>query len=259
MPTTGTGRGVTSLFRLLGTICWYCLSKNDNSSFLSCGNQFEMVQYMYWRTMIWGGKLMEVLDNNCICEICSKQIEEEGRENPHICYDCETLQLYMKHIASLDILQMPCKTVSSVTLKRMNTRQLMSRLRHSYGDSPKNVDQIPFDVLYLDDFFEEYVVLYSMPSRFANLPKYGCTLTKLKQKGLAFLRYSGTCKEGSILKLDDGVEFHVWERPYLLRAQTVSDMNYGDRWEGSTLVEEGNKYGDTSRFYIIGYIDKSKG
>ena len=56
--------------------------------------------------------------------------------------------------------------------------------------------------------------------------------------------------------LSPAYTFHIWERPYCLCAQTVSDMNYGDRWEGTELVWEGNKYGDTTRFFIIGYLDK---
>ena len=32
-------------------------------------------------------------------------------------------------------------------------------------------------------------------------------------------------------------------------------MNYGDRWYGQDYCDEGNKYGDTSDFYIVGAIE----
>lgn len=32
-------------------------------------------------------------------------------------------------------------------------------------------------------------------------------------------------------------------------------MNCGDRWYGQDYCEEGNKYGDTSDFYIVGAIE----
>lgn len=189
-----------------------------------------------------------------VCCICQNTIEQQSDNNINMCYECETLKLYIDYILSIDILEKECVTISTSRLKHINTTHLMSRLRHCYGSNPVDENNKPVDVLYIDDFLEEYVVVYDIPYRFINMPRYGSTLTKLKQKGFSFLRYGDTCEESICVDLNEEYSFHIWRYPYLLKARTISNMNYGDRWEAGVCVEEGNKYGDTSRFYIIGYI-----
>lgn len=168
----------------------------------------------------------------------------------------DVMSEYLEYASSLDLLNLESETVFFGTLKRMNTRQIMSRLRHSYGENPDDSDKSPIDVLFIDNFCEEFIVVYKMQKNFVNLPKYRCTLTELKKTGVTFLRYGGKCVEAKTIPLSEKLSLVLWERPFCLNAQTVSDMDYGDRWEGRDLVHEGNKYGDTSRFYIIGYLDK---
>ena len=48
---------------------------------------------------------------------------------------------------------------------------------------------------------------------------------------------------------------HISNKPYLLNAMTHFDRNYGNKYCGQELIEEGNLYGDTSEFYIIGYTE----
>jgi hypothetical protein len=170
----------------------------------------------------------------------------------------DILSKYLEYISSLDLFNIESETLSFGTLKRMNSRQLMSRLRHSYGSNPTDSCHLPIDALFIDNFCEEFIVIYKMPHEFVDLPKYGCTLTALKKTSITFLRYGGKCVEARNIPLSEKSSLVLWERPFCLHAQTVSDMNYGDRWEGRDLVYEGNKYGDTSRFYIIGYIDKHR-
>ncbi len=57
-------------------------------------------------------------------------------------------------------------------------------------------------------------------------------------------------------KQKNGV-FYYWKTPILIRAQTYADMDFRKEWYGDDLVYEGNNYGDTSDFYIIGsFYDK---
>lgn len=190
------------------------------------------------------------------CADCGDETVGRGETYLDLCHECETEKMYRDYVSTLDIISPECETIFFPTIKRIQTRPLMSRLRHSYGDAPDDESKKPIDVLFLDNFTEEYVVIYNLPDRFRNLPKYGCTFTKLKEKGLSFLRHGKTCKEFTTITLSPSYTFHIWERPYCLHAQTISDMNYGDRWEGRDLVWEGNKYGDTTKFFIIGYLDK---
>lgn len=174
-----------------------------------------------------------------------------------LCTEHDRIQRYLAYVSSLDLFEVESETILFKSLKHTNTRELMGRLRHSYGEHPENSALSPINALFIDTITEEYVVIYDMPAEFSVLPQYGCTITKLKEKGIHFLRNGQTCKEAKVVNIED-IPFHIWERPYVLRAQTISDMNYGDHWIGSQLVTEGNKYGDASRFYIVGYLDTEK-
>ena len=80
-------------------------------------------------------------------------------------------------------------------------------------------------------------------------------MTILKKEGPFHLFSGNTRTIKRELPLSSlGKTFYVWERLYRLDAQTISDMDYGDRWEGQDVVYEGNKYGDTSAFIILGFI-----
>lgn len=180
-----------------------------------------------------------------------------GDTEVSLCNKIDKFQQYLEYITSLDLFEIESETVLFTRLKHISTRELMGRLRHSYGENPENNALSPIDVLFIDNITEEYVVIHKLPSEFFDLPQYGCTMTRLKQKGVHFLRNGKTCKEAKVMNIEN-IPFHIWERPYALRAQTISDMNFGDYWEGRQLVTEGNKYGDTSCFYIVGYLDTEK-
>ena len=162
----------------------------------------------------------------------------------------------------------PLKTKESLTFpfrqfREMRTRTIMSRLRHSYDkfvlDDLKAEHQ-SIDVLYLTAFGAKFVIIYDLPLDFQYLNKASCTLTDLKKTGLYFLYSGDTCRISKEVSIDIDEFFYIWEVPYKLHAQTISDMYYGDHWywAGKNLNEviEGNKYGDTSSFYILGYISK---
>lgn len=190
-----------------------------------------------------------------LCNECGVRATERSTEIQGICYECESKKLYLNHISTMDIFALPSHTISFNNFRNARTIETMSRLRHSYGE------QNPFDVLFLESFSGTLVVVWNIPKRFKDLSKHGCTLTTLKKDGLFHLTNGNTCEISSDVVLSDNKIFHIWKLPYELRAQTFSDMSYGDRyhWKGRNLVDidEGNKYGDTSCFCIIGYIEKN--
>ena len=169
----------------------------------------------------------------------------------------EELLKYYAYIDSLDFSQLKTRQISFDKFKSGNTKILMGRLQHYYEPvfSPaKDIDTESFDVLLLNTAHGKLVVMYIIPEEFKSLALYGCTLTSLKRKGYLHLFFGGTTKELPEKKTTPLGQFHCWERPYELRAHTEADEDYGDIWNGDKLVRAGNKYGDTSKFLIIGYI-----
>jgi len=62
---------------------------------------------------------------------------------------------------------------------------------------------------------------------------------------------------GKVLHRIDYDEKHVleiWTKPGHIRAQTYADMDYRKEWYAGECYYEGNNYGDTSNFYMIGRI-----
>ncbi|NLE03995.1 MAG: hypothetical protein GX638_04205 [Crenarchaeota archaeon] len=214
------------------------------------------------------------IDFKTICPDCAKEHifncfqcgEESIRVKDAIDDLCETC---IKKKNYLDfVINYPLKTKESLTFpfrqfREMRTRTIMSRLRHSYDkfvlDDLKAEHQ-SIDVLYLTAFGAKFVIIYDLPLDFQYLNKASCTLTDLKKTGLYFLYSGDTCRISKEVSIDIDEFFYIWEVPYKLHAQTISDMYYGDHWywAGKNLNEviEGNKYGDTSSFYILGYISK---
>lgn len=190
-----------------------------------------------------------------VCSECGALSVKNDSSTRNLCYDCESKYLYLDYISTLDICGMKSNSFSFDNFRNMRTVKIMSKLRHGYGDFPTDKTHAPFDVLFLCTYIGELVIIWKMPERFKNLCQYGCTLTELKKNGIWHLAHGQTCIVKRIVHLPNKKYFNIWESPYQLRAQTVTDMDYGDRWEGLDLIHEGNKYGDTSSFYIIGYID----
>lgn len=189
------------------------------------------------------------------CHICGKLTVLKNSDATITCTECKRLISHQEFIDGLDFSTLKIKLILFSTFKTSKTIKLMSRLRHSYGDAPKDKSKEPIDILLIETYHGALVVCYDAPQNSKYLPRYGCTLTTLKKDGPIHLFSGNTCVIKRELPIPSlGKTFYVWERPYRLDAQTISDMAYGDRWEGQALVYEGNKYGDTSTFIILGFI-----
>lgn len=189
------------------------------------------------------------------CSICGKLSFLGNSDTETICRECKRLILHQKFIDNLDFSKLKIESISFSTFKTSKTIKLMSRLRHSYGNVPQDEDKLPIDILLIETYYGNLVVCYDAPESSKMLYHHSCTLTTLKKDGVLFLFNENTCtvkRELPVPYLNK--TFYVWERPYLLYAQTASDMDYGDHWEGSELVYEGNRYGNTSKFIILGFV-----
>ncbi len=171
----------------------------------------------------------------------------------------EKIERYYNFIDSIDFSTLRIEEVSFYRFKREKTKILMGRLQHYYEHvlsqpaRPYNTESL--DILLVNTAFGKLVILYIVPDEFKSLSLRGCTLTEFKRDEYHHLFSETTCKERPLYKKTSCGEFHSWERPYELRAHTEADEDYGNIWNGDTLVHEGNKYGDTSKFCIVGYIN----
>lgn len=173
---------------------------------------------------------------------------------------------YVKYIKSLDLGSSPkdfCFFSSS-----LRTTGLMTRLKHRFSsDSIDTNCENAYDLLYLNlgslkSHDSRYLVIIYIPSEdFSairgrmNLTDRHITFTELKKQGLLFWRSKCACEVFSKITLSNGESLKLWKTPYLLHAVTNYDKDFRKEWVDGFLEYEGNEYGDTSTFYIIGCID----
>ena len=63
---------------------------------------------------------------------------------------------------------------------------------------------------------------------------------------------------GRKIHWDKDTWLNVWAIPLHVRAVTNGDKDFRKEYEWGELVYEGNQYGDTSDFYIIGTLMSKK-
>lgn len=234
-------------------LCGDCIEWADYTSCSCCGEYVpeEMIEE------IDGDKLCPqcMSTKTGRCHFCGKLTVLKDEDTAITCTECSRLIAHQKFIDTLDFSTLKIASIPFSTFKASKTLRLMSRLRHSYGTAPCDPAKEPIDILLIETYHGALVVCYDAPQNSKYLHQHGSTLTNLKKDGPYHLFNENTCSIKRKLPIPAlGKTFFVWERPYRLNAQTQSDMDYGDRWEGADLVYEGNKYGDTSEFVILGFI-----
>lgn len=131
------------------------------------------------------------------------------------------------------------------------TRGIMSDLRKGKHDADGlfYVKDTRIDYYILD---KEYVVLYPPNLKIPNIGTRGCiTATEFKTsyKDLQDQELSDT-----IVTIKNGWKVKLLLKPFAFNAQTFYDMDYRKEWNNGDLVYEGNNYGDTTKFYIVGKV-----
>lgn len=162
---------------------------------------------------------------------------------------------YVKHLRSLNLASKPSQFYYSFQLKKIRTTPLMSRLNYTCMDENRFIDSLVISIGRV-----EIVIIHGLPYKFGSIAQQGgsWTMTELKQDGyFAFsqLNEDRACKK---IHWDENQWLNVWSIPLHLRAVTNGDKDFRKEYEGGCLVYEGNQYGDTSDFYVIGTLSSKK-
>lgn len=239
-------------------ICKYCISETEYEPCDLCGEYVHI------------GKTT-IIDSDLLCPTCAK--EKVGKchmcgtnttallnDKMCVCRRCKGILHYQHYIDKMDFSRLSILSMSFEDFKHSRTMRLMSRLRHSYdGIYTSKKDTESFDILLLSLKEKQFVIYYDKTNELDRLSEYECTLTELKKNNGSYLLDDDTCKiYRKIQRRDvfDGRMFYVFSKPYTLKAQTVSDTDYGNEYHGDELVFEGNLYGDTSAFSVLGFLAK---
>lgn len=128
------------------------------------------------------------------------------------------------------------------------TRDIMTNLRRGHKKQSQN-KEIPVDYYILDG---RYIVLYPSDHNIPNVRTGGSiTATEFKTS------YGSLNKQefsNVTVALQNGQKAKLFVHPFAFRAQTYFDMDYRKEWQNGDLVYEGNNYGDTTTFYIVGVL-----
>ena len=169
------------------------------------------------------------------------------------------------HISQLrsQLIWLSSKTISS---------PIMTRLRHRhYADVVDTFIENPIDILFLRFTWKRYTlldlaVIYADPVTKEIVTHLygektftgdnGITFTGLKKSRAWEWKDIEKSRLGSPLQIDESRSLQLWERPYNLYAVTEYDKDFRKEWKDGFLEYEGNNYGDTSEFYIIGSVQR---
>lgn len=137
------------------------------------------------------------------------------------------------------------KRVTFYHLKKLQTTPLMTRLRCSH-ENPAALDLLEIAI-----YGCSFVVLYGLPSRFQSIAETCYTMTEFKKKKPFALYSLCESRERNTISVGDTTYF-LWNHPLKIRAVTDFDKDFRKIYRNGILDYEGNQYGDTSDFYIIG-------
>jgi len=162
---------------------------------------------------------------------------------------------YIKHLKSLELANKPSEQISFYQLEKLRTTPLMSRLNYTCMDKTQCVDSLIISIGRVD-----VVIIHALPHKYGFVSHQGgsWTMTKLKRDGYWAFQKLDEDRKTRKIHWDDQTWLNVWSIPVHLRAVTNGDKDFRKEYEGDYLVYEGNQYGDTSDFYVIGSLEKKK-
>lgn len=146
---------------------------------------------------------------------------------------------------------------------------LMTRFVLNSGTTNGTADYgEPIDVLYArlrgKEYYEhiDLAIVYQIPREVVaalwskDTPKAGneITFTEFKKNKVSFWQDVDDVRKACRLPLDQNSVLCLWNRPYILKAATEFDKDFRKEWRNGVMVYEGNNFGDTTNFYIIGSV-----
>ncbi len=177
---------------------------------------------------------------------------------------------YTEYIKQLDIPSL--RSREAWFNSALRTTKLMTDLRHRFdSDTVDERCEDAFDVLYMSfvrkrarTYFNlgTLVVLY-IPQKIRNqfCGKFSfadrrVTFTNFKKLGFGYWVERCLNEPYKEITLSNGHTLKLWNTPFILEATTDYDKDFRKEWIDGCLDYQGNEYGDTSTFYIIGSIDR---
>lgn len=169
---------------------------------------------------------------------------------------------YYDYIQQLDLGNARVRSVG--LCQELRTTQLMTSLRHRFNLSIDENCKDPFDLLYIQigrrrRIYGVLMAIYipgaiiSENREFYDSIKDSITFTDMKKLGYRFFGRV-VDRPSKEITLSNGRDILLFEEPYKLEASTDYDKDFRTEWEGDHISYQGNYYGDTSTFYIIGRL-----
>ena len=196
------------------------------------------------------------------CSICNDDyISNESLDQ--LCPDCVESQLYTERLKKTNITKYPFKTLRYWSLEYINRCDLFTNL-YEFCE-PDLIFGVPVDegspFKYIAmEFFNMKIIITHLSRDIVGKVRHSENITMTE-----FKNNSGRAKvlqaieqwrkiSTSTIDLPIG-RMNILNYPILLRVQTKYDKIYGKEWNGpDDYIEIGN-YGDTTNFYIIGFVE----
>ena len=177
------------------------------------------------------------------------------------CDECNELDELKKQLEITNILEIPYVECVFGAMQDVQTRDLMSRLNHSSKE--RHIDMLLISNYYTNG---KWIIVSSNSNWYNSYMHYEkCkeefTMTEFKRKkGWSFVNELKKLDEDCLIKAKQkNGTILIWKKFILLKAQTYDDMDFRKEWKGGDLLYEGNNWGDTSQFYIIGSFYEEMG
>lgn len=168
---------------------------------------------------------------------------------------------YVSAMKQVDYRSLNIEIISAYQLGKSKTVPIMTRLRMSpqihISEQPHKL--IKTDVLLIEVGAKSLVVISKLdkhifPVHLLPSADGGATITCFKREDIAYTLTFNEYATIAKIKWSPDKTLNLWKNPYALYAQTEFDKDYRKEWIGGELVYEGNNYGDTSDFLIIGVL-----
>ena len=160
---------------------------------------------------------------------------------------------YVRYLKSLNLSTKPSESICGLKLRKIKTTPLMSRLNHTCIKESEHID---FLVINMGDIY--MVAIHNLPYEYSTISNQGrsWTMTEFKQLPSFVLEQTNAERACKKIHWDEKTWLNVWSIPVHLKAVTNGDKDFRKEYEWGELVYEGNQYGDTSDFYIIGTLTR---
>ncbi len=196
--------------------------------------------------------------NNRTCTRCGEPfIVFPSRESTDLCDGClekkkhgELILEYKGYTSKKFSSECFIKYMNWTDYKNTKSVPLMTELRKKNG-----ILLIKLDMNY-DHSGHYMIVVYDLPVRVRSMWNGRFTASSLKSANIFELIGIAKDMQNDIIQslTLEGNCAEIWGSPIRLDAVTTYDMDYRKEWRGGYLDYQGNEYGDTTDFYIIGIL-----